>query len=134
VSVAVDMGGAAIQRTPPSIVVGGAVRSALDHLDIDRCPRCLRGRLTVDLDRYAVTCDRGCARVGEAVAEAARRLTGALRDEGEALLSVCLAAERRPAATDILYSLACGLPASEDREHLIDTIVGIARRSSQAVQ
>jgi hypothetical protein len=112
--------------------VGGLIRSALAHLEIDRCPRCLKGRLTVDLDRVAMSCSKGCSNVAGAVGEAAPRLTGGLRGEGEALMGFCAAAEKRPPADELLYGLAVQLPASLEleRERIVDIAVGMMRRAA----
>lgn len=114
---------------PAPQIVGGLIRLALRHLDIVRCPRCLRGTLTVDLDRVAMSCSNGCGQVAHAVGQAARRLTGELRQEGEALLSFCAAAEKEPAPEELLYDLACRLPTGA-RELVIDLVVKAARMAA----
>jgi hypothetical protein len=122
------------------VVAGGAIRSAIAHLQITRCPRCQRGDLAIDLDRVRMTCTRGCAAVAGAVAEAARRLTGGLRAEGEALIRFAAEASnerfapepgpRRSAVRDAIYVAACGLPPSRERERIIALVVGVERRAN----
>jgi len=122
------------------VVGGGAIRSALAHLQITRCPRCQRGDLAIDMDRLRITCTRGCAAVAGAVGEVARRLTGKLRAEGEALIRFAGEASRerlapepgpqRSAVRDALYTAACKLPASRERERIIALVVGVERRAN----
>jgi len=129
-----------------AVVSGGMIRAALAHLSIDRCPRCLRGDLIVDLDRRAISCTKHCDDVAQAVGEAAPRLTGGLRAEGESLMRFCLEAVRnqqhagnpdylpiRSADRDAAYIFACGLQPSPNRDRLLDLCVRAERWASYDV-
>ncbi len=104
-----------------TVIVSGMIRSALAHLSITNCPRCLRGTLVVDLDRRALTCSKRCPDVAGAVGEAARALRGGFQDEGAALLELCVQAQRRryPDSVERIYVAACELPESPAREAIL---------------
>jgi hypothetical protein len=81
------------------------VSSALSHLAIDYCPRCLTGELFVDVARARFECGNRCADVAEAIGEAAARLTGELKGEGQTLAMVARKATRR--TLEERYADAC---------------------------
>lgn len=87
------------------MILVDVVRSALMHLSIDKCPRCLVGELIVDVARSRFDCSRGCDDVAGAIGEATKALTGPLKGEGATLAMMCRKANR--VQLDARYVEAC---------------------------
>lgn len=109
-----------------TFVSRGVIRSALHHLSVDRCPRCLNGDLHIDIDRVSIACSRRCIGVARAVGECAKALTGKYAGERSSLKAFTDACTRNGdtecRSLDSIYTATCMLPPSETRTRILEML------------